>query len=105
MKTIFPNRYDLKNIGAGAARCQQAGAIEYYVDRRNGACQYQPRNVGEPDGRRLRSAAQFLRQPLLDLSRVDEEDILFEMKSTTEIIHTRRFAGIISLRVIATSRM
>jgi hypothetical protein len=85
---IFPNRYDLKEYQEQAQRvASKQEAIEYYIDRAK-----QERAVTSHEtlvnlmAERLRQRGAIPKaNRYVDLSaRLDEEDYLFEMKSTTE---------------------
>jgi len=85
---IFPNRYDLKEYQEQAQRvASKQEAIEYYVDRakRERAVTSHETLVNLMAERLRQRGAIPKANPYVDLSaRLDEEDYLFEMKSTTE---------------------
>lgn len=85
---IFPNRYDLKEYQEQAQRvASKQEAIEYYVDRakRERASTSHETLVSLMAERLRQRGAVPKANRYVDLSaRLDEEDYLFEMKSTTE---------------------
>jgi vacuolar-type H+-ATPase catalytic subunit A/Vma1 len=85
---IFPNRYDLKEYQEQAQRvASKQEAIEYYVDRakRERASTSHETLVSLMAERLRQRGAIPKANRYVDLSaRLDEEDYLFEMKSTTE---------------------